>query len=419
MICRRCHRYSDERQIASQDNTQDDIQGNIQDNNDNVKSGYCPYCGKSFTDDSEIEVDNPDLKPREDDDGSNNIGNGIYKNAGSKPYTMPPPRVNIPPYIPPVEREMTPARKFFSALAHAAIYYLLFLLIQFIVSTIYSSVIMYGAMSDFMTDYYASYDLEGVTITDELYSRLTEELQGELEVIVAEAMEKIDYNLIGIISSVATLFILFLLFKTRQRSFTHEVGLNKINILKALPTLPAAVAMQFLVVFLLNLIPFPQDIIDSYEQMYAFIGTDNIWIEIIGVVILAPITEEIVFRGCVYSRLRRGMSALPATLICAVSFGIAHGHIISIAYATLMGIILCALYEKFDSILVPMLFHLGFNSANYIPLMRESSSDTTIFITVAVSAAVFAAALLYAIKCKPSRAKPEISGNNIDNNEIK
>ena len=54
---------------------------------------------------------------------------------------------------------------------------------------------------------------------------------------------------------------------------------------------------------------------------------------------LTPFTEELVFRGILYHRLRRGFPPLQAAVISALLFGFAHGSAAQDFYAVVMGIV--------------------------------------------------------------------------------
>ena len=78
---------------------------------------------------------------------------------------------------------------------------------------------------------------------------------------------------------------------------------------------------------------------------------------------LTPFTEELVFRGIMYHRLRRGFSPLQAALICSILFGVAHGTAAQGLYAAVMGIVFALSYELTRRFEVPYLLHCTCNLA--------------------------------------------------------
>ena len=78
---------------------------------------------------------------------------------------------------------------------------------------------------------------------------------------------------------------------------------------------------------------------------------------------LTPFTEELVFRGIMYHRLRRGFSPAEAALISSLLFGFAHGNFLQGIYAAIMGIVFGLAYELTRRFEVPFLLHCTCNLA--------------------------------------------------------
>ena len=81
--------------------------------------------------------------------------------------------------------------------------------------------------------------------------------------------------------------------------------------------------------------------------------------------LISPISEEIVFRGLVYNRMRRYYSATAAIFVSGVLFGAYHGNLVQGLYGTCMGILLAYTYERIHSFLIPCLFHAVANLMVY------------------------------------------------------
>ncbi|MCR5250472.1 MAG: HAD hydrolase-like protein [Lachnospiraceae bacterium] len=79
-------------------------------------------------------------------------------------------------------------------------------------------------------------------------------------------------------------------------------------------------------------------------------------------VILAPLLEELVFRGLLLARMRRVFSAKLCIVLTALFFGFYHGNILQGVYAFLMGLFLGHLAVKEDGLLAPLLFHMTANA---------------------------------------------------------
>ena len=77
--------------------------------------------------------------------------------------------------------------------------------------------------------------------------------------------------------------------------------------------------------------------------------------------IAAPLSEELLFRGIIFERLRMALPFFWAALGSAAFFGLVHGNWAQGIYAALMGLILAWLYEKKNRLWEPVLFHSAAN----------------------------------------------------------
>ncbi len=114
--------------------------------------------------------------------------------------------------------------------------------------------------------------------------------------------------------------------------------------------------------FLQNLIP---KAFEAYAKLIEQSGLGQLsLISTLAAVVLAPISEEIIFRGITF-KLARKFSAKfwVANTIQALAFGIAHMNLIQGTYAFVMGLILGVVYKKFHSLIATMIAHLAFNFA--------------------------------------------------------
>lgn len=82
--------------------------------------------------------------------------------------------------------------------------------------------------------------------------------------------------------------------------------------------------------------------------------------------ILIPILEELLFRGLMFRLLRRWIAFPWAMVFSAVVFGAYHGNIVQFIYATICGVLLAYLCEKYDSIIAPVLSHIMMNLVSII-----------------------------------------------------
>lgn len=94
---------------------------------------------------------------------------------------------------------------------------------------------------------------------------------------------------------------------------------------------------------------------------------------IIFATIIAPITEELIFRGGIYRFLKSKISPIVALGISAVLFAWVHYNILSFLPLLLVGLLLARSYEKTGHILTPIVFHSLFNGNTLILLLLNPS----------------------------------------------
>ena len=104
------------------------------------------------------------------------------------------------------------------------------------------------------------------------------------------------------------------------------------------------------------------DIFPGYSQMGEQIYTGQSPILMLTVAaIIAPIAEELVFRGLVQMRIRDYLGPAAGIVISAICFGIYHGNMIQFIYAGILGLFLSFGMEKSQSVLVPVIGHVVAN----------------------------------------------------------
>lgn len=85
--------------------------------------------------------------------------------------------------------------------------------------------------------------------------------------------------------------------------------------------------------------------------------------------VVAPICEEVVFRGYLYPAVKRFAGPWMSALCTALMFSAAHGNVSALVPLFIFGLALAALYEFTGSIWAPMAAHFLFNTATVVILM--------------------------------------------------
>jgi membrane protease YdiL (CAAX protease family) len=85
---------------------------------------------------------------------------------------------------------------------------------------------------------------------------------------------------------------------------------------------------------------------------------------VIAAAIVAPIVEEILFRGFIYGVIKRFTDGYFAALCSALLFAVIHFHIGSMIPLAVLALVFCAAYERTGSLAVPILMHAFFNGTS-------------------------------------------------------
>ena len=91
-------------------------------------------------------------------------------------------------------------------------------------------------------------------------------------------------------------------------------------------------------------------------------------------VIVAPITEELIFRGVTLHMANRYVPFLTANILQAVLFGVYHGNFIQGIYAAGLGFILGLIGRKFRTIYAPILLHMMVNASAFLTMLFPEST---------------------------------------------
>ncbi len=96
----------------------------------------------------------------------------------------------------------------------------------------------------------------------------------------------------------------------------------------------------------------------------------------ISTIILAPIAEEILFRGLLYKTLKDSGHPLIAIYGVSLLFGVIHNNLVAALPLAFFGIILTIVYEITGNLLTPILTHSLFNLMNFIMLMYNYNFES-------------------------------------------
>ena len=180
--------------------------------------------------------------------------------------------------------------------------------------------------------------------------------------------EKI-YLIIGFLSPV--IFYLYgnisvvLLLLYYALNLKNRFVLNKKDIKRTLKYFVAFLPVIFIMSFLCKLMLFEYEeqkmVVEIKKNFY-----NNLFFNFFLITIVAPIIEEIVFRGLFYKTLKNFIPFVQASIISSLIFAIIHENILSLTILFLLSLYLTWIYERTNSILYSILTHSIFNFLNLL-----------------------------------------------------
>jgi membrane protease YdiL (CAAX protease family) len=147
--------------------------------------------------------------------------------------------------------------------------------------------------------------------------------------------------------------------------------------------------------------------VGDYTDMMAMVIDSDLILQFIAVVILAPIAEELCYRGIILNRALYWMPKWAAVLIPALLFAIGHMRIAQGAFALLLGISFGWLYVRFRSLKICVIAHIAVNLVstitNQIAFTVPNGGDVALIIYAVFIVIAIASFLLILRKAKPAQ----------------
>lgn len=138
------------------------------------------------------------------------------------------------------------------------------------------------------------------------------------------------------------------------------------------------------------------EVIARYEQIMEESGFGSGPLMFVAAVILAPVGEEFLCRGIImhYAKKVSGRFWI-ANMIQALLFGIMHMNIVQGTYAFVIGLVLGWLYERYQTLVIPIIIHfvVNFSSSTWIFVIFYFLPQN-LFTSMAILAASAAALVL-------------------------
>lgn len=174
---------------------------------------------------------------------------------------------------------------------------------------------------------------------------------------------------IGIYGSLCVFVLGFLFFRNLRPVEAFRLGVREfpaglaIGLPAMLLALPFVFLVQIAAYHLAGAEAPPQPIVTFLLESTRW--TDRAAVAFVAIV-AAPVTEEIIFRGCVYGVSRKFAGRLAALFFSSVVFAVIHGHLASLPGLFLLSLALTLAYERSGSLWAPITMHAAFNGLNVV-----------------------------------------------------
>ena len=209
-------------------------------------------------------------------------------------------------------------------------------------------------------------------------------------------------NYILLVSSIVTVAVFLLIYKSRKKNVKEELQIVKTSKSNIIIGVGLGISVWLFNTGLMSLVQeagLLKEHFSIMENMLAPLSEGSIFISLLTVGIVAPFTEEFIFRGVIFKTLNKNISTLGTIIIQALFFGIFHGNLIQGIYATLLGVVLGYITYRTRSLWPAIIIHIINNTIATISpfILNNVPSTMTILISFIIIGALGITILIYFI----------------------
>lgn len=174
------------------------------------------------------------------------------------------------------------------------------------------------------------------------------------------------------ISELASVVILWLILKYRYHTSLRSLGLDRFSLggaSWALLAFPAYLIMSILASSLVGAL-FSVDLTQEQNVGYevGVVSGPELLLVFMGLVLLAPFVEELLFRGFLFSAFRRKFGFWFGSLLVSLLFAVAHGQLNVGIDVFVLSMFLCYLRERIGSLWPAIALHMLKNLVAFLVL---------------------------------------------------
>ena len=161
---------------------------------------------------------------------------------------------------------------------------------------------------------------------------------------------------------------------------------------------------------------------EQYQQAAQITYSAGFLVQIIGLGIVIPIAEELMFRGILYKRFRERQGFWYSALWSALLFSFIHSNTTQMIYAFLLGVLLSYLYEKFGSFRAPVVLHILLNTGSVVftelGVFRWIAGSPVRMAGAVIAGAFLCSVMFVVIQRMPVRIETHQNTDDTDRNDM-
>lgn len=232
-----------------------------------------------------------------------------------------------------------------------------------------------------------------VALVDGIIEAMIMVVKNNGEISPDKITEKVMGNsaVFTIISASLSLPVYILIFRLRKKKLFPSLNFRNPGVLCLISAVLVGISFNFIINLLIGITGI-DSLSPEYERLInnIFSRTSPLLL-ILSIGIIAPVFEEILFRGIVFRELASKINVVVAIVVQAFLFGAFHMNLTQGIYAFVVGLLLGWSYYVSGSLFVPVLIHLFFNTTSVFLslLISESTPEITQLILFGVSIPVF------------------------------
>jgi uncharacterized protein len=169
-----------------------------------------------------------------------------------------------------------------------------------------------------------------------------------------------------IITAIILIPIFWFIAWLRKQKLLEYCSFNKIRKQGLIISIFIGISLVLPVDFIVNLFSIDKLSPDTEQIFNVMFTSNNVFVLLLGVGIAAPIIEEILFRGLIFSELRKHLPIPVAIVIQGLIFGAMHMNFTQFIYAAPLGILFGVVFIWVKSIWATIFIHISFNSAGVL-----------------------------------------------------